>query len=77
VTLNKMSPDWFVAFLLIVAYSASTGKQLHGMLKLRMQEARMTRLRRRCGQCCACLCCGSVVFAPAAVVLCLSLLRLQ
>jgi hypothetical protein len=53
VTLNKMSPDWFVAFLLIVAYSASTGKQLHGMLKLRMQEVHMARLRKRCGQCCA------------------------
>jgi hypothetical protein len=42
-----MSPDWFVAFLLIIAYSASTGKQLHGMLKLRVQEARMARLRKR------------------------------
>lgn len=44
-----MSPDWFVSFLLIVAYSASTGKQLHGMLKLRVQEAHMACLKRRCG----------------------------
>ena len=43
VTLNKMCPDWFVSFLLIITYTLSTLQQTRNMIKLRAQEARLAR----------------------------------
>jgi hypothetical protein len=45
--LNRISPSWFISFLLILLYSVSTLKQLLGLLHMRRQEAAMTQLMQK------------------------------